>query len=193
MLKRYWQMLLPGLLLLSAAGCSDFKSLFKEAISDGPVEESTDPKSDDYKPKYVLGIFEIIQYPRGTNLERKVVGIDGKSVWTNANQSVSSKQIQEATAIARPGNPDVFDLRLKLDRIGKINWQVMAANHRDERMALVIDGVYFGQIITEIPEDEESDWVILRCGLDPITARGFVKYADKNYIYYNPDSKSWFK
>ena len=32
----------------------------------------------------------------------------------------------------------------------------------------------------------------LRVGVDHYTARGIAKFARKNYIYYNPDTASWF-
>ena len=46
----------------------------------------------------------------------------------------------------------------------------------------------------EMPEagEEDAEWVTLRVGIDPATARGVVKFSKSNYIYYNPDTKSWF-
>ena len=40
--------------------------------------------------------------------------------------------------------------------------------------------------------EEDADWITLRVGIDPATARGVVKFANLNYIYYNPSTQSWF-
>ena len=93
--------------------------------------------------------------------------------------------------ISRPGNPDICDLQFRIDRLGKLQWQVLCGRYHDEPVALVVDGVYFGSFIPEAGE-EDAEWITLRVGIDPATARGIVKFASPNYTYYNPNTQSWF-
>ena len=179
-------------LFLTAAltGCDTFREAFREAMS-GESTRSEDPNSENYQPRYIVGIFSIVKYPRATELEKEIQALDGRTVWINTNQNFSSKNIREARMISRPGNPDPCDLQFRIDRLGKLQWQVLSARHLDEPVALVIDGVYFGSFYPEAGE-EDAEWVTLRVGIDPATARGVVKFSKSNYIYYNPDTKSWF-
>ena len=179
-------------IVLTAAltGCDTFREAFREAMS-GESSRSEDPNSENYQPRYIVGIFSIVKYPRASELEKEIQALDGRTVWINTNQNFSSKNIREAKMLSRPGNPDLYDLQFRIDRLGKLQWQVLSARHLDEPVALVIDGVYFGSFYPEAGE-EDADWVTLRVGIDPATARGVVKYSKSNYIYYNPDTKSWF-
>lgn len=91
-----------------------------------------------------------------------------------------------------PGNPEIFDLQFKVDRFGKLQWQLLSGNHNDEPVALVVDGVYFASFYPEPADDDASSWVTLRVGINPVTARGIARNAKKNYTNLNPDTSSWF-
>ena len=188
---RYATLLFLALLLVAGSGCETLREAFREAMSEESVR-SDDPNSEDYKVRYAVGIFEIVRYPRASELEKEIQGVDGKSVWINTNQNFSSKNIREIAAVARPGNPDLFDLQFRIDRLGKLQWQMLAGRFRDQPVALVIDGMYFGSFVPEVPEDDDAEWVTVRIGIDRATAGGLVKYGKKNYLYYNPDARSWF-
>ena len=188
---RYAAMLFLALLLAAGTGCETLREAFREAMSED-ANRSDDPNSEDYKVRYAVGIFEIVRYPRAGELEKEIQGVDGKTVWINTNQNFSSKNIQEIAAVARPGNPDIFDLQFRIDRLGKLQWQILAGRFRDQPVALVVDGIYFGSFIPEAPEDDDAEWVTIRIGIDRATANGLVKYGKKNYLYYNPDARSWF-
>ncbi|MBO5792918.1 MAG: hypothetical protein J6S54_10680, partial [Lentisphaeria bacterium] len=110
-----------------------------------------------------------------------------------ANQNFSSKNLRDAQIVVRPGNPELCDLKIKLDRRGIVQWQLLAGRHRDEQVAFVVDGKLLARFIPEIPEEENSQWVFLRVGIDHFHAKNIVKYARKNYIFYNPDSSNFFK
>lgn len=171
-------------------GCDTFREAFHEAMT-GESSRSEDPNSENYQPRYIIGIFTIVKYPRASELEKEIQALDGRTVWINTNQNFSSKNIREARMISRPGNPDICDLQFRIDRLGRLQWQVLCGRYHDEPVALVIDGVYFGSFYPESGE-EDAEWVTLRVGIDPATARGIVKFAKLNYTYYNPDTKSWF-
>ena len=179
--------------ILTAAltGCDTFREAFREAMS-GESSRSEDPNSENYQPRYIVGIFSIVKYPRAGELEREINTFDGKTIWINTNQLFSSKNIRDAKAVARPGNPEIFDLQFKVDRFGKLQWQLLSGNHNDEPVALVVDGVYFASFYPEPADDDASSWVTLRVGINPVTARGIARNAKKNYTNLNPDTSSWF-
>ena len=105
----------------------------------------------------------------------------------------SSKNLRDAKIVVRPGNPELCDLKFKLDRRGVVQWQILAGRHRNEQVAFVVDGKLLARFIPETSEDENEVWVFLRVGIDHFHARNIVKYAKKNYVYYNPDSSNFFK
>jgi len=183
------------MLLIFIAGCtlSGGCEFIREVMQEDMEYSSEDPNSDEYNPHFTIGVFSIVRYPRATSLEKEVTLSDGTSVWINTNQHFDSKRIKEAKAVPRPGDPDRCDLKFRLDRTGKSRWQMLVAVSRGEPVALVIDNRYVGNFIPEIPKnDAKLEWVFVRIGIDSYTARGVVKYARKNYTYYNPNAKDWF-
>ena len=181
-------LLFSALMLLFLPGCEEFR----EALEDGSVSYD-DPNSETYRPRFIVGIFSIVEYPRASDLEKELPLPNGRSVWINTNQNFSSKNLRDVRVIPRPGNPDICDLQFKLDRQGRIQWQILAGNNRENPVVLVVDSRYAGKFLPELPEDTGKDtWVTLRAGVDHYTARGVAKFAKKNYIYYNPDTASWF-
>ena len=177
------------LLLCSTTGCE----ILEEALEGGNSWDTENPNSDDYRPRFVVGVFSIVQYPRATDLERPVRDLDGREIYINANQNFSSKNLRDAKIVVRPGNPELCDLKFKLDRRGIAQWQILAGNHRNEPVALVIDGKLLARFIPEVPDEENSQWIFLRVGIDHFHAKNIVKYAKKNYVFYNPDSSNFFK
>ena len=176
-------------LLFFSSGCEEFR----EALEDGGGNYD-DPTSENFRPRFVVGIFSIVEYPRASDLEKELPMSNGRSVWINTNQNFSSKNLREVRVIPRPGNPDICDLQFKLDRQGKVQWQILAGNNQAQPVVLVVDSRYAGRFVPELPEDSDSreHWVTLRVGVDHYTARGIAKFARKNYVYYNPDTASWF-
>lgn len=171
------------------SGCAELKELLEESEENSYSE---DPNSDNYKARYVVMICSIVKYPRAEDLEQEVQCIDGKGIWINTNQNFSSKYLKDAKIIPRPGNPNVCDLQFKLDRLGKIQWQILSGMHIDKKVAFVVDGICYSTFTPEPPNSKNGSWVTLKVGINPYTAKGIVKFAKKNYLYYNPDTRSWF-
>ncbi len=188
---KYFALFLTAAALFAGTGCEVLREAFHEAMS-GESLNSDDPNSEDYKVRYAVGIYEIVRYPRAGELEKEIQALDGRSIWINTNQNFGSRNIREVKAVARPGNPDVFDLQFKLDRLGKLQWQILSGRFNNQPVALVIDGIYFSSFVPEAPADEMAEWVTVRAGIDRTTAAGVAKYGKKNYLYYNPDARSWF-
>lgn len=175
-------------LALTLCGCE----MFLEAMDPENAAGADDPTSEVYQARFVVGVFSIVEYPRASQLEKELTTSSGESIWINKNQYFGSNHIKSAKVVARPGNPDVCDLKFKMDRAGRTQWEVLAGNHRGEEVVLVVDGRHMANFIPEPPDENNRNWVTLRVGIDPYTARGIAKYAKKNYTFYNPDSTSFF-
>ncbi len=190
MRKLFWnrpfRLLLTAAALILFTGCEEFKEALLADI------ETDNPNSEDYEPKFVVGVFSIVDYPRAGDLEKRIESLDGRSVVVNTNQNFSSKNLKDVRVIARPGNPEVCDLQFRLDRRGKALWQMLAGRFRGEDVVLAVDGSYAARFVPEMPEKENSEWVTLRVGIDHYTAKGMAKYAKKNYEHYNPDTAGFF-
>lgn len=178
-------LLLSGMFLFS--GCE----IFREALNESYYTE--DPTSDEYETKFNIGVFQIVKYPRATMLEQEVDIGDGKTISVNTNALFSSKRIRQARAIPRPGNPDIYDLEFKLDRMGKTQWMMLHGTARGNEVAMIVDNRFVGTFIPESLTNGQRDWITVRIGVDVYTAKGIVKFASKNYDFYNPDASSWFK
>ena len=182
---------LPLLLIMFAAGTGGCE-IIEEALEAGALD-TDNPNSDDYRPRFVIGIFSIVQYPRATDLEKPIRDLDGREIYINANQNFSSKNLKDARIVVRPGNPELCDLKLKLDRRGKMQWQLLAGRFRDEQVAFVVDGKVLARFVPELPEDENAAWIHVRVGIDHFHAKNIVKFARKNYVFYNPDASNFFQ
>ena len=194
----FWRFLLMKLhnfaflaLLATALFLSGGCEIFEEALSDS--YSSDDPTSEEYSTKFNIGIFQVVKYPRATLLEKEVDMGDGKSVCVNTNALFSSKRILKARAIPRPGDTDIYDLEFKIDRMGKTQWMMLHGTARGEEVVMRVDDRFAGVFIPESLDDGRKDWVTLRVGVDAYAAKGIVKFAQRNYEYYNPEASSWFK
>ncbi len=190
-MKKFFLTLISAIFCVTMfTGCEEFN----EALKEGADYGSDNPNSENYEPRFVLAVFTVVEYPRASQMEKQIESLDGRRIWINTNQSFSSKNMKNARVIARPGNPDICDIQIKLDRLGKTQWEVLAGRYRETPVVLAVDGRYLAKFIPEWPDEDDqvSDWVTLRVGIDTYTAKGIAKYAKKNYYYYNPDSSKWW-
>lgn len=186
-LKRFSFLTLLACGMLFFSGCE----IFQEALSDS--YSSDDPTSEDYDTKFNIGVFKVVKYPRATMLEKEIDTGDGESICVNINALFSSKRIRKARAVPRPGNPDIYDLQFRLDRMGKTQWMMLNGEARGEEVVMMVDDRYVGSFMPESLNDGSKDWVTVRIGVDAYTAKGIVKFAQRNYEYYNPEAGNWFK
>ena len=175
------------LLLFGVCGCE----IIEEALEAGSLD-TDNPNSNDYRPRFVVGIFSIVRFPRATDLEKPVRDLEGREVYINTNQNFSSKNLKDAKIVIRPGNPEICDLKFKLDRRGKIHWELLSGKYRDEQVAFVVDGKLIARFIPEFDAENNSSWILLRVGIDHYHAKNIVKFAKKNYIFFNPSSENFF-
>ncbi len=191
MMKQGWWsrgLLVMGLCLaaLGFAGCEMLKNLDEttEEASKGP-----------YQPIYVLTFHEQIKYPRGlSKLERKAKAFDGREVWYNANYFLASEYIQEIKAVPIPNKPERCKLQMKLNRAGRLSWQIAYQESQTKPMIFLLDGKWIGDFKPGRPTSPDQEWYELDYEFDSVLADGIVQYSVKNYDTFNPgDSDSWFK
>lgn len=180
-----------AVLLIFGNGCEVFNEALQAELEYGSSDRGS---SDEFRPRFMIAICSIVKYPRAQWLEQ-AVECNGKTIWINKNQHLDSKRIRRIKAIPRPGNPDVCDIELQLDPVGKTHWQMLVAAARGQEVAMMIDNRCVGTFTPEMPDSESDriDWVRVRIGVDPYTAKGLVRFAPKNHDHFNPDASNWFK
>ena len=181
------------LAVFAAAGCESLNLTWDEVLGRKSDPATSDGKSSDkYEPKYAMTFHEVVEYPRAESIEKEIVTFDGKKLYINSNFFVSSREIIRAKMIERKDQKDFYDLTVNLSRRGKMRWMNMVVNFRHSEIAIMLDGSYYKSFTPEVITDEDTEWVIIPGPFDPVTAKGIVKYAEKNYDYYNPDSRKSF-
>ncbi len=168
-------------------GCDEFKEAWEDAMT--PTKSAF---GEEYQPKYVMSLYQVVKYPRAGDLEAEISTFDGKKLWINTNQFFSSKQIKDIKLIPRTDRPDCYDLALQLDERGSRIWTMMSLQFRDDPVAMLIDK-YFQCTFNPQPLDsDEESWVVIKYPFDQVTAQGLQKYAKQNYKYFNPSATSLF-
>ncbi len=141
------------------------------------------------KTKYVLSFHQVIKYPRSKDLERKVVSFDGKEYWINGNQFFHSRHIEKVKLVPSKTRKGYYDLSLKLDYTGRLKWVQLSMHFQYKKLALLIDGYFYTLYTPDRLTHEDDKWVILTGPFDKITANGIMKYAHKNYMFFNPNKQ----
>ena len=59
----------------------------------------------------------------------------------------------------------------------------------------MIDKRCVATFVPEMPHNDSDriDWVTIRAGVDTYTARGVVRFAERNHVHFNPDAGNFFK
>jgi hypothetical protein len=177
----------------AASGCESLDLTWDDIIGRSKSDSSSsESSSGKYEPKYAMTFHQVVEYPRAESIEKEIVTFDGKRLYINSNFFFSSREIIRAKMIERKGQKDFYDLSLNLSRRGKMRWMNMVVNFRHSDIAIMLDGMYYKSFAPDVITDEETEWVLVPGPFDPVTAKGIVKYAEKNYEYYNPDSRKMF-
>ena len=172
------------LLLAFCAGCETFEEAWNESMNSSSGGSWF---SEEYKPKYRFGLFAQVQYPRGLrDLERQITTFEGKKLWINTNQFLSSAQVQEIRRIPRADVEKTYDLALKLNDTGVRIWTMLAQQFSQEPLVMLIDEYYQCSFCPRPLPDVDTNWVVISYPFDEVTAKGMEKYAKKNYHHLNP-------
>ena len=155
-------------------------------------EETFDMNMPDYQPKFVLTLNQIVQYPRGSDLENTVTNFAGEKLVVNTNQFFSSAYIRDVRLLPIEDKPGFYDLSLQLSQKGILAWYQLCIDFRSEPMAILIDQVYFGKFTPATIIDEKTEWVTLTGPFNEPTALGIQQFARKNYRHFSPSASSLF-
>jgi hypothetical protein len=176
--------------LAMIAGCETFHEAWDDALNKkgGWTQEA-------YKPKYVIGIFRYVKYPRAGELEKEISTIDGRKFWINTVQLFSSQNIKEIRLLPRLDRPDKFDIAINLDARGVSLWTLMATEYRDQPLAVMIDSLPYDSFVPQPLSAEGETWVTLASekSFDEVTAAGLQKFAKENYKHFNPSPTKFFE
>jgi hypothetical protein len=177
------------------AGCESLDLSWSDVLGTkkSPDEAAaTESSTGKYEPKYAMTFHQVVEYPRAEEIEKQIVTFDGKKIWVNSNFFFSSREVIRAKMIEHKGQKEFYDIAINLSRRGKMKWMSMVVNFQHSEIAIMLDGMYYKSFTPTVVTDEETEWVTIPGPFDPVTAKGIVKYAEKNYEYYNPDSRKMF-
>lgn len=132
-------------------------------------------------PKGAVSIHEIVKYPRADETEQKIPSYFGTDVTIRRLPLLFYKEIEAATAIPRTGDPNFYDLKLKLTSRGRKMWIGLSVPNQRTPLAFVIDGMYYRSFKPRMIYDDSSDEVIVDGPFDQATALEIQNNAAKNY------------
>ncbi|MDD3119184.1 MAG: hypothetical protein PHQ27_08405 [Victivallales bacterium] len=176
-----WMTAIAALTALCLCGCDVLE--VNQVDSDGFVKDG--------KPHFVLTINHMVKYPHAEKIEREVECFNGNKVWINTNSLLHSRDIEEVQMVPMPGNPQYYNLRLKLAHRGKLMWLQASIGFKHSKVALLVDGVCY-RIFNAQEPDENSDWVTIEGPFHKYLASGIVHYAAANYKMFNPSNDDFF-
>jgi hypothetical protein len=81
--------------------------------------------------------------------------------------------------------PKFYDLKLFLTRRGALAWMQISAGFRHEKLAFVIDGIFYRTFTPTKVSTEEDETVILEGPIDETCAMQIRKHAKKNFKYFS--------
>ena len=169
---------LGALLLLPS--CDTLKTLENMQSS-----EFLNPSVFETTPDYVLSIHEVVRYPRSEELDLEVTTFDGKRIYINTNSMIHSRNISKIEITLNKKDPQFCDLKLTLDRRGKMLWGNLATMFKGRDVALMVDGILY-RVFKPAQLGEEAEAVIITGPFDRNTALNIAKNSEKNYGIFNP-------
>ena len=142
------------------------------------------------EPKNVITINEIIKYPRAKKIEKEIATFSGRTIWININSFIHSNVVKKVELLPRDGGK-YYDLKLFLNRKGRLRWMQLSAGYRKEPLAFVIDGTFY-RSFTPKPmvgdyDNNEDTYVVIEGPFDKGTADALVESAPSNFLYYNDE------
>ena len=145
------------------------------------------------KPKeavFMISFHREVTYPRGNlQSEMPMHMPNGVSRVLERYPMMSSHYIIDAAAKPVPGKEGFYRIFLRPDLKGKMMWMQLTAQARNEPVAVLLDGIYFGEFRPRSVSTGEEVWVELPLDVDTARARMIVKYANDNYRFFNGNKR----
>ncbi len=139
---------------------------------------------------FMLSFHREVNYPRG-NLKSEMTLIMPHSQRRVVERYpiMSSHYIVDIAAKPVPGRPGFYRLFLRPDQKGRMMWMQMSVLARNEPVAIMLDGIYFGEFKSLTVTEGTEKWVELPLDVDGARAKQIVKYANDNYRFFNGGSR----
>lgn len=139
---------------------------------------------------FMLSFHREVTYPRGNlQSEMPVHMSNGRTRVFERYPMMSSHYIINAAAQPVPGKEGFYRIFIKPDLKGKMMWMQLSALARQEPVAIMLDGLYFGELRPREVFSGENEWVELPLDVDAARAQQIVKYANDNYRYFNNNKR----
>lgn len=183
---KYRSLLLLALVALFTTGCESLDLSWSDILGTKNQDDKSDSDYGEYKPKFVISFNEVVEYPRAEKSEREVRTFSGDSVWINIIYQLHSKNIIMIKAEPDKNDPTVYHLKMKLNHTGKLSWMYMSGKYRDQKFAILIDGVVYETFSPQYLSNDDDSWVTVPADFDEVIAKRIAKYSEKNYDHFNP-------
>lgn len=162
-------------------------------------------------PNFTISIHQIVKYPRAEKLEREVQAFSGRKLWINTNPFLHSRNIKRIELVERdnlnlvpkktewgeqnkkqkikkkrnPKEPKFYDLKLYFTRRGSLAWMQLSAAYRHDKLALLIDGVFYRTFTPNKMYTQDDEYAILEGPIDETCAFLIKDHSKKNYKHFN--------
>lgn len=143
------------------------------------VEEISKP------PKAAVTIQAIVRNRQAEMIEKMIPTYSGSEICVNSVPLINSKYIKSIEAVKRPGDTNYYDLKLNLNETGRKLWIALSNNNIDERVAFVIDGMFYRSFKPRLLIDDLSTDVIVDGRFDQATALEIQNQSKLNYDKLN--------
>ena len=142
-------------------------------------------------PQNEITIHEIVEYPMAKAIERQIPTYSGRKIWVNINYYTHSSVIKKIELVSRKTG-EFYDLKLFLNRKGRMHWMSLSTEYRNKRVAFVINNVFYRSfsprpLVGEYDVDDDSTYVLIEGPFDKSTAEVITEWAPRNYQFYNDD------
>ncbi len=171
-------MALMACMITLLCGC-EFKDIERALGLDMPTEAI-----------FVLSFHRDVIYPRGNlQAEQPLRMPDGRDRIIERYPILSSHNIVEITPQPVPGKEGFYRLFMRLDQKGRMMWMQLTAQNQESSAAILLDGMYFGELKdVEVGKGNEK-WVELPLDVDAARAQSIAQYANENYRFFNGGSR----
>lgn len=144
------------------------------------------------EPESVVTINKIIEYPRAKKIEKEIATFSDRKIWVNINAFIHSNVIKKIELQPRTEDKGYFDLKLYMNRRGRLRWMQLSSGFKNTPMAFVVDGIFYRAftptpLVGKYDNDEDTTFVVIEGPFDPVVAERLKKSAPNNFTYYNEE------
>ncbi len=157
-----------------------------DVLKEEPETDAEGYVKDD-KPHFVITVNQLVKYPHAEIIEKEVDCFDGNTIWINTNFMLHSRNVEKVEIVPMPGNPKYYNLKIKLNRRGKMLWTQSSIGFKHSKVAFLVDGVCYRVFSAQEP-DENGEWVMIEGPFHKYLAKGIAHYAESNYKLFNPSN-----